>query len=178
MDEATPQTTRQAMRQWTLAQPVVSAFVHSVVRDARDRDDLLQEIAVAVLDCFAKSYDPQRPFLSWVLGVARNQVGLYLRRRRRDRLVFDEATMLALSTAFMESAEADPPALEELRLCLQQLARRSRELIDLRYEQDLKPAAIAERLAMTANAVAKALQRIRDQLKACLELKTKEGPQA
>jgi RNA polymerase sigma-70 factor (ECF subfamily) len=178
MDETTPEITRQAMRQWTLAQPVVSAFLHSVVREARDRDDLLQEIAVAVLDCYAKSYEPQRPFLSWALGVARNQVGLYLRRRRRDRLVFDEATMLALSTAFMESAEVDSSPLAELRDCLQQLARRSRELIDLRYEQDLKPAAIAERMGMTANAVAKALQRIREQLKACLEFKTMEGSQS
>ncbi len=46
MDEAT----RQAMRLWTLAQPTVSAFVASVVRDFGDRDDVLQETAVAVIE--------------------------------------------------------------------------------------------------------------------------------
>ena len=41
---------RQATRCWTLAQPVVSAFVASVVCDFRDRDDVLQETALAVFD--------------------------------------------------------------------------------------------------------------------------------
>ena len=77
---------RQATRLWTLAQPVVSAFVTSVVRDFKDRDDVLQEIAVAAIESF-DAYDPDRPFVPWVMGVARNQIGLYLRQRRRDRLV-------------------------------------------------------------------------------------------
>jgi RNA polymerase sigma-70 factor (ECF subfamily) len=36
----------------------------------------------------------------------------------------------------------------------------------------LKPATIAERLGGAANAVAKALQRIRDRLRECIERKT------
>ena len=43
-------STRKATRLWTLAQPRVSAFVTSVVRDFRDRDDVLQDIAVAVVE--------------------------------------------------------------------------------------------------------------------------------
>ena len=53
---------RQATRLWTLAQPVVSAFVTSVVRDFKDRDDVLQEIAVAAIESF-DAYDPKRPFV-------------------------------------------------------------------------------------------------------------------
>jgi RNA polymerase sigma-70 factor (ECF subfamily) len=49
------------------------------------------------------------------------------------------------------------------------LANRARGLCQLRYEQDLKPAAIADRVGMTPNSVAKALQRIRDQLRECLD---------
>lgn len=75
---------RQATRLWTVAQPVVSAFVTSVIRDFKERDDVLQDIAVAAIESF-DAYDVERPFVPWVMGVARNQVGLYLRRRRRDR---------------------------------------------------------------------------------------------
>ena len=92
---------RQATRCWTLAQPVVSAFVASVVCDFRDRDDVLQETALAVFDAFDK-YDTSRPFNAWALGIARNQVGLYIRKRRRDRLVFDDNVMISLATAFSE----------------------------------------------------------------------------
>jgi RNA polymerase sigma-70 factor (ECF subfamily) len=41
----------------------------------------------------------------------------------------------------------------------------------MRYRDELKPAAIGESLGMAANAVAKALQRIRDQLRACVDRK-------
>ncbi len=61
--------TRQATRQWTLAQPVVSAFLTSVVRDFRDRDDVLQDVAVAVVECFDR-WDRERPFVAWAMGDA------------------------------------------------------------------------------------------------------------
>ena len=164
MDEAT----RQATRLWTKTQPIVSAFVTSVVRDFQDRDDVLQEIAVAALDSFEK-YDPDRPFVAWVMGIARNQVGLYLRQRRRDRLVFDEETTRCLAQAFLELPDSENRKLDALAHCLKALEGRARQLCQLRYREDLKPAAIAERIGMSANGVAKALQRVRDQLRQCVE---------
>ena len=63
------ESTRQVTRLWTLAQPRISAFVTSVLRDFRDRDDLMQDSAVAVFDSF-DTYDPKRPFEQRALGVA------------------------------------------------------------------------------------------------------------
>lgn len=165
--------TRQATRQWTLAQPVVSAFLTSVVRDFRDRDDVLQDVAVAVVESFDR-WDRERPFVAWAIGIARNQVGLYLRRRRRDRqiLEFDPSTMDSLATAFSSVAEHGEPRLDFLQECLNSLEGRARTMCELRYQQDLKPAAIANVIGMTANAVAKSLQRIRDQLRDCIDHKT------
>lgn len=168
-----PQTV-QATRLWTLAQPVVSAFVTSVVRDFTARDDVLQEVAVAVVESFDR-YDKSRPFVAWALGIAQNQVGLYLRRHRRDRLVFDDETVASLAIAFGAVSAARSQKLDFLRDCLHGLEGRARRLCDLRYRDDLKPAAIAETLGMTANAVAKALQRIRDQLRDCIDRKAALG---
>jgi RNA polymerase sigma-70 factor (ECF subfamily) len=165
MDERT----RQATRLWTLAQPAVSAFITSVVRDFKDRDDVLQDVAVAVIESFDR-YDPQRPFTAWAIGVARNQVGLYLKKRRRHRLVFGDSVVNSLADAFSEIS-AEPAREEALRECMQMLAGHSRRLCEMRYRDDLKPAAIGESLGMAANAVAKALQRIRDQLRACVDRK-------
>lgn len=169
------QQARQATRLWTLVQPTVSAFVTSVVRNFRDRDDVLQDIAVAVVESF-ENYDPRQPFLPWAMGVARNQIGLYLRRLRRDRLLFDDETIAALATAFAETAPGESRRLDFLHDCLKSLEGRARMLCELRYHEDLKPAAIAQALGMTANAVAKALQRIREQLRDCIERKAvREG---
>lgn len=158
--------TLQATRFWTLAQPVVSAYVTSVVRDFSARDDVLQDVAVAVIESFDR-YDPERPFTAWALGIAQNHVRLYLRRERRERLVFSEETVAALANAF--ESHANMPALDHLPGCLEKLDARSRRLCDLRYVHDLKPAAIGQSLGMSANAVAKALQRVREQLRLCLE---------
>ena len=166
MDEQT----RQATRLWTLAQPVVSAFVTSVVRDFASRDDVLQEVAIAVIESFDR-YDPGRPFNAWALGIAQNQVRLYLRRRQRERLVFDDDLIASLASAFEATTPERLRPLDFLKDCLDGLPGRARELCDLRYTRELKPATIAESVGMTANSVAKALQRIRDQLRACIEQK-------
>jgi RNA polymerase sigma-70 factor (ECF subfamily) len=153
-----------------LAQPHVSAFVTSVVRDFRDRDDVLQDVAVAVIESFDR-YDPGRPFVAWAIGIARNQVSLYLRRRRRDRHVFDEQTIGSIEAAFIDAEQSSK--LEHLRECVEQLEPRAGQLCALRYREDLKPRAIAKLIGMTPNAVAKALQRIRDLLRACVERKAR-----
>ncbi|MEP3479628.1 MAG: sigma-70 family RNA polymerase sigma factor [Fuerstiella sp.] len=170
MDE----TARQATRQWTLAQPAVSAFITSVVRDFRDRDDVLQDVAVAVIESFP-SYNSQYPFIPWAIGVAKNQVGLYLRSRRKDLLVFDDDTITCLAVAIPEVAQKTESQLKFMTECLEGLENRAHHLFQLRYQQDLKPAAIADCLGMTANSAAKALQRIRDRLRQCVERKSLEA---
>ncbi|MEI8381365.1 MAG: sigma-70 family RNA polymerase sigma factor [Planctomycetota bacterium] len=170
MDEIT----RQAARQWTVAQPVVSAFVTSVVRDFSARDDVLQEVAVAVIESYGR-YDTSRPFVAWALGIAHNHVGLYLRRMKRDRHIFDEETVSQLAAAFSEVSTEQSMKLDRLSDCLKGLDGRAKQLCEMRYQQDLKPAAIADVVGMTANSVAKALQRIRDQLRLCIEQRTTES---
>lgn len=163
MDESS----QAATRLWTLAQPTVSAFVHAVVHDFKDRDDVLQEIAIAAFRNF-DSYDSERPFLPWVMGLARNQVGLYLRRRKRDRLVFSEETVASLADTFTEKSPEMARRLDALGECLKLLQGRAREICRLRYQEDIKPAGIAESLGMPPNGVSKALQRIREQLRDCI----------
>lgn len=159
---------RTATRLWTLAQPAVSAFIAGIVRDFRDRDDVLQEVAVAVIESFDR-YDPVRPFIPWAIGVARNQVGLYLRRRGRDRLCFDTAALERVEAAFAALTSEEMHRLDRLRDCVRTLDGRARRLCELRYRDDLKPAAIGPLMGMSANTVAKALQRVRERLRDCIE---------
>jgi RNA polymerase sigma-70 factor (ECF subfamily) len=160
----------EATRLWTLAQPTVSAYIGSLVREIRDRDDVLQEVAVAFMTSF-ESYDRTRPVMAWVIGIARNQVGLYLRKKGRDRLVFDPDALERIGQAFAEVQPRDVRMLDYLEECVQSLEGRARKLCELRYERDLKPASMAPLVGMSANGVAKALQRIREVLRECVEKK-------
>lgn len=91
--------------------------------------------------------------------------------KQRDRLIFDDDLLTSLATTFEETTSERLRRLDFVKHCVNELQGRSLELCDLRYGQNLKPAAIAKSLGMTANTVAKALQRIREQLQSCIERK-------
>ncbi|MEM7391906.1 MAG: sigma-70 family RNA polymerase sigma factor [Verrucomicrobiota bacterium] len=171
MDGQINETTKHVTRLWTLAQPRVAAFVTSVVRDFRDRDDLMQDIAVAVFESF-DAYDPERPFVQWAMGVARNQFKTYLRHRKRHFAVFDPETVEVLEKTFGELQPEDVRDLDFLQNCLKKLDGKSRRLCELRYFEDLKPAAISQAMGIPGTAVRKALQRIREQLRLCVQRQT------
>jgi len=93
------ETMRNAMRHWTIVQPLVSSFVHSMVGDRTARDDLMQDIAIAVLESFER-YESSQPFAGWAVGIARNHVRLYFRTVHRSRLRFSDSMMEQLSIGF------------------------------------------------------------------------------
>ncbi len=83
--------------------------------------------------------------------------------------MFDGETVDSLAQAFQQLESEPTRSLDYLNECLGKLEGRARQLCGLRYENDLKPAAIASLLNMTPNTVAKSLQRIREQLRQCIE---------
>ena len=166
--------TEQAMRLWTLAQPTVSAFIASQVHDVRQRDDLLQEVAVAILENFDR-FDDSLSFKFWAIGIARNKIRNYFRNRQSKPLLFDSETVENLAAAFDGVSSNSTEPLDYLKECVGELDGKARMLCDLRYNEDLKPASIGQQLGMTANSVSKWLQRIRDSLKRCIEQKAVAG---
>lgn len=159
---------RQAFALWTQAQPAVSAFVHAMLGDRSERDDVLQEVAIAVLEAFPK-YDRTRPFTPWAIGIARNLVLASARGARRRPVALDPAAADALASAVADVAEGERARIVHLAECMRRLDGRAREICELRYRGDMKPARIAEVLRLQPNTVSKALQRMREQLRACIE---------
>lgn len=164
MDSSSAQFTRL----WTGTLPKVAAFVGSMVHDVSDRDDVLQDTAVAAMSAFER-YDPERPFAAWVIGVARNQIRLYLRRKSKDPHLFDDDALDNLVHAFSGMQPEENDRLSKLEFCIEQLEGRARQIFEYRYSHDLKPAAISQKMGISPNTVAKALQRLREQLRTCID---------
>jgi RNA polymerase sigma-70 factor (ECF subfamily) len=163
---------KNAMRHWTIAQPIVASFVHAMVRDRTARDDLMQDIAIAVLESFDR-YDPSQPFAGWAVGIARNHVRLYFSAMQRSKLRFSESVIEQLSSDFSLASPLDLDRLDHLQTCLEQLDGRAKQLCTARYTENQKPIQIAQWLGGTPNGVAKALQRIRERLKECIDRQAK-----
>jgi len=52
--------------EWTWAQPSVSRLSHGVVHDRARAEDLLQEVALVIVERF-ETCQPKRPFIGWAL---------------------------------------------------------------------------------------------------------------
>lgn len=145
----------------------VRGFVFGMLADRSAVDDVLQEVFVVVKER-AADFRPNANYLAWVRGIARNKVFEYSRRRRSPPLIFDAALLHLLAEAAELRDEIGERRREALAKCLDRLAPRAREIVDLRYaEQSLSPPEIADRLGWSANAVHVALARARAFLRDC-----------
>jgi RNA polymerase sigma-70 factor (ECF subfamily) len=156
------------MRHWTQAQPVVASYINSVTGDFHVAEDLLQDVAVVLLNKFSE-YDAQRPFVGWALGVARYE--MLMRRRSQERSLLSPDTELLNTVAgvYEELAPELDGRARALRECRKTLKGTAESVLRLRYEEALKPAEIARRLGMEAGAIRVQLSRIRAVLQECVE---------
>ena len=156
------------MRLWTSAQPAVANFVHALVRDHSAARDVLQETALVIFRRFAE-YDGGRPFVAWALGIARFQVMGMQRDAARSLVVFDDQVLEKFTDSWAELAPALSDRGAALESCIDRLAAHARRLVQLRYFEELNAEQIAQRLGGNGASVRVTLQRIREQLRACIE---------
>lgn len=150
--------------------PLLQGFIYGLLGDRAAAEDVFQETFVAVAQS-AASYDPERDFLAWVRGVARNKVLEYWRRQgSTPRLVSEEFLEEMITVAEQYDLTDWQARRTALARCLEQLAPRARQIVELRYaEVPLLSAAIAQQLGWTVNAVNVALSRARSFLQTCTE---------
>jgi len=114
-------------------------------------------------------YDSERPFVAWALGVAKLQVLGFRRDEARSPVTFDTELFNQFTASWAEQAPAVSQQSVALELCLERMAARPRQILRWRYFEDLKSEEIASRLGSKSAAVRVTLQRLREQLRACVE---------
>jgi len=112
-----------------------------------------------------KKYDPQRPFMSWMLAIAYNQCVDQLRRKRINwvglEALFDRSDQQSPSA---EAAAVASGEAEQVQEALSTLNTKDRAAVVLRYWYDYSYDEIAETLNLTNSAVKSRLHRARSEL--------------
>jgi RNA polymerase sigma-70 factor (ECF subfamily) len=158
------------------AQPSLRAYVMSIVRDFHLTEDVIQEVAFAALAQF-EQYDRSRPFIGWVLRIARNKAVDSLRARGREALLPEDVTETLMEDAVMAAEEATERR-SALTRCIERLSEAARDLLKMRFEQNMGAEKIAEAQKRSLSAVRKALTRTRAFLVRCTQQTMAGGTQA
>lgn len=141
----------------------VTPLVRGAVRQRRaflqlhDVDDLVQNILLA-LHSVRSTYDPSRPFMPWLMAIARNQIAEGARRHARRAA--KETTVEHVPETFsddrtniIEEIYGDPEALRAAIGALPPGQRTAVEMLKLK-EMTLKEAATASGMSIAALKVA------------------------
>ncbi|MBL8580455.1 MAG: sigma-70 family RNA polymerase sigma factor [Mesorhizobium sp.] len=114
------------------------------VYNRQEVEDVVQDILMSLHAAMA-TYDPERPFIPWLMGIARNRVADAVRRYAR-RAAHEQVVETVPETFFDPGANisaevyGDPEALRRAIDGLPHQQRRAMELLKLR-EMSLKEAA-------------------------------------
>ena len=154
-------------RLWLDAEATVQAYVFAALRDIHDAEDVVQQVALTAARRF-EEYDAARPFVAWVMWLARSRIVDHYRKKGREKLVFSETLLERFELALVQSHQQDERQAALAR-CLEKLPEKSRRLIELRYESETSMQHVADALNSTAASVRVMLFRIRNQLAQCVK---------
>ncbi len=149
--------------------PVFNLIVR-MVRDASLAEDLAQETFVKVFSHLG-SYDPAYKLASWILKIAHNTTIDHLRRPRANTVPLDESDQPDDARRLDGGGTPSPLALLEqqeladtLDAAIDRLRPEYREVVVLRYQEELSYEEIADVLDLPMGTVKSYLHRARGEL--------------
>jgi RNA polymerase sigma-70 factor (ECF subfamily) len=146
---------------------LLRGFIIGLLPDHNRAEDVFQEVFLTVTRK-AHEFRSGSNFLAWVRSIARLKVLEQCRSAQGGPHLLAPEALDAVIAVADEGDDHWSERREALARCLDQLAPRAREILELRYSEEfLPPPEIAARLSWSVNAVHVALSRARKFLQEC-----------
>ena len=145
----------------------VFVYLMSMMHDRAAVEDVQQETNLILWRDY-DSFEPNTNFAAWSCRVAFNQMRAWRKKQQRDRLVFSDAFIEALSSELDSRSQSIDSRLDALAKCLEKLPTHHRQLIQYRYNFGNAIEEIAERMNRRPDAIYRLLSRIRYSLLECV----------
>lgn len=160
---------------WLEAQHALGGFVCVHTQDQAMADDIVQEVARQATANFAQ-YDQSRPFIAWLIGIARQRIAEAYRNQGRRPIVFSSEIIDSITDAYVDLEPEVDDRLDALRACMAKLNDRHQRVIELRYARQLSQDDIADQVGSNGRAINAMLFRIRTALRDCVNRQMGETP--
>jgi RNA polymerase sigma-70 factor (ECF subfamily) len=152
------------LRLYSENEAALHAFVRSMLPSRQEASDVMQEVVVTLW----QKFEDAQNFRPWAYAVARSKVLMYLRRRARDRHIFDEELVGKLAERQEALTNRHTLQREALEKCLQKLPKDQRDTVLTAYTKSTQIQELAKTRGETAMALYKKLHRIRHVLLECV----------
>jgi RNA polymerase sigma-70 factor (ECF subfamily) len=169
-DEARrPEKGRLFLRLFLHNEPRLYAYILTLLGNRADADDVLQEASLVMWDKFDEDCPPD-DFVAWGCRISYFKVLDFRKKRQRCRVQFSQAMLERVAETASEQASALQlvDRREALASCIERLPARDRDLLARRFTQGASIQSIAAQVGRSADAVYKALARIRRGLFDCV----------
>ena len=150
-------------------------YVHGLVPRDGEAEDILQQTKLLLWKHF-DDFTLGTNFIAWARKTAFHQILTHRRKKKREHLSLDEEALEALGHAISELADDGSERQDALRSCLTRLPTEHRQMVHLRYFDDLEIDQIAEQVSRTEAAVYRALSRVRMTLLECVQKQLEAQP--
>lgn len=158
------------LRLYTGIQNKLFAFILAVVHNRNDAEELFQETSVILWERF-DTYQEEKPFSAWALGIARNKVLEYLRANKRSRKLFSDSVYEQIIRVSEGGTDDIPQRVSALKSCLKSLKDADQKLISFRFHENIPVKLLSQHTGRSADSLYKSLSRILHSLKLCIERK-------
>ncbi|QDS87499.1 RNA polymerase sigma factor [Rosistilla ulvae] len=143
-------------------------YIFSLVSNRTHAEDVLQEVMTALWMNRAQ-YDPDRNFLYWMRGFARNKVLAYYRQQSTAPKQLSMESVGRIIARVDANQHVVDDQLVALRGCVEGLSDRQRELLNRFYQPASDVDLIAQELDIKPSTVYVRMHRIRRHLLKCVQ---------
>ena len=166
MQQAQP--TNEFVELLTGNQSRIYAYIVSVMHNTEQAEEVLQSTNI-VLWQKADQFESGTSFIAWAFRVAFFEIKAHRKKIHRDRLVFSDESMEMIARAYEKMDQESDDGKVALEVCMKKLSPKARNLLKLRYFENMQVTAMADQLGQTANVLAVTLHRIRTNLAKCIK---------
>lgn len=145
----------------------IFGFILAAVPHYSTAEDIMQDTIIRLWSKFS-TYTPGTHFSAWAIGYAKYVIIEYQRKNRSTCIQFDSQALDNLSGPFETDEDMDH-RVEALRRCLKKLPDIHKQIIRMRYSENLTVKEIALKVGRPIHGMYKAFIKIQSSLQECIE---------
>lgn len=144
---------------------IVLKFVYNMLKDKEAAEDITQEVFITVYNKM-EMYNMKNKFSSWLLQIAKNKSIDYIRKYRKVyESNIDDARNVQSNELVPEEALEYNETKKEVQNFINNLEETDKQILILKYSEDVTFNDIADVLQMNVSAVKRRYYKVRDEFK-------------